>query len=74
MNSGEGIAATDLPNIFDRFYRTDTSRSTETGGSGLGLSIAKTIVENSGGTITAESTNGVTTFTVKLHLQKTRIR
>ncbi|GHU95181.1 histidine kinase [Clostridia bacterium] len=73
MNSGEGIAKSDLPRVFDRFYRTDVSRSTETGGSGLGLSIAKTIVENSGGTITAESTNGVTTFTVKLHMQKTRI-
>ena len=70
INSGEGIAETDLQKIFDRFYRSDTSRSAETGGSGLGLSIAKTIVENSGGTITAESANGVTTFTVKLRLQK----
>jgi signal transduction histidine kinase len=70
MNSGNGIAAADLPRIFDRFYRTDASRSTETGGSGLGLSIAKTIIENSGGTITAESANGVTTFTVKLRAQK----
>ncbi|GHV06517.1 histidine kinase [Clostridia bacterium] len=70
MNSGDGIAAVDLPRIFDRFYRTDASRSTETGGSGLGLSIAKTIIENSGGTIIAESANGVTTFTVKLRAQK----
>ena len=69
-NSGEGIAAADLPRIFDRFYRTDASRSTETGGSGLGLSIAKTIVENSGGAIAAESANGITTFTVKLRIQK----
>lgn len=70
MNSGEGIPEEDLPKIFDRFYRSDSSRSTETGGSGLGLSIAKTIVENSGGTISAESANGVTTFTVRLRLSK----
>ncbi len=70
INSGDNIAPADLPKIFERFYRSDTSRSTETGGSGLGLSIAKTIVENSGGTIAAESANGITTFTVKLRLQK----
>ena len=70
-NSGEGIAAEDLSKIFDRFYRSDSSRSTETGGSGLGLSIAKTIVENSGGKISAESSNGITTFTVVLHSLKT---
>jgi signal transduction histidine kinase len=69
-NSGDGVAAADLPKIFDRFYRADASRSTETGGSGLGLFIAKTIVENSGGVITAESANLVTTFTVKLRIQK----
>lgn len=65
-NSGHGIGVEDLPKIFDRFYRTDASRSTETGGFGLGLSIAKTIVDRSGGVITAESTGGLTTFTVKL--------
>ncbi len=65
-NSGDGIGAEDLAKIFDRFYRTDASRSTETGGFGLGLSIAKTIVDRSGGIITAESTGGLTTFTVKL--------
>lgn len=70
LNSGEGIPAEDLPKIFDRFYRSDASRSTETGGSGLGLSIAKAIVENSGGTISAESANGATTFTVRLRLSK----
>lgn len=70
MNNGAGIAAEDLPRIFDRFYRSDASRSSETGGSGLGLSIAKTIVENFGGTIATESMHGVTTFTVKLRLQK----
>jgi signal transduction histidine kinase len=70
QNSGEGIAAADLPKIFDRFYRTDKSRSTETGGSGLGLSIAKAIVENSGGTIAADCAHGLTTFTVRLRIYR----
>jgi signal transduction histidine kinase len=65
-NTGRGIDAVDLPKIFDRFYRPDTSRSQETGGFGLGLSIAKTIVERSGGEISAESGGGMTTFTVRL--------
>lgn len=69
-NSGAGIAAEDLPKIFDRFYRPDSSRSTETGGFGLGLSIAKTIVDNSGGKISTESANGVTAFTVIFRLFK----
>lgn len=67
-NTGQGIAARDLPKIFDRFYRPDASRSQETGGFGLGLSIAKTIVERSGGEISAESVGGMTTFTVRLKL------
>lgn len=67
-NTSQGIAAEDLPKIFDRFYRPDTSRSQETGGFGLGLSIAKTIVERSGGEISAESSGGVTIFTVRLKL------
>ena len=70
INSGDGIPANDLPKIFDRFYRADVSRSSDTGGSGLGLSIAKTIIENSGGTITAQSANGITTFEVKLRCTK----
>lgn len=65
-NTGQDIAPKDLTRIFDRFYRPDSSRSQETGGSGLGLSIAKTIVERSNGKISAQSENGVTTFTVKL--------
>lgn len=68
MNTGVGIATVDLPKIFDRFYRADESRSTETGGFGLGLSIAKTIVDRSGGSIIAESTDGLTTFTVRLKI------
>jgi len=67
-NTGDGIAAEDLPKVFDRFYRPDASRSQETGGFGLGLSIAKTIVERSGGEIFVESENGLTVFTVRLKL------
>ena len=52
-DNGRGIAARDLPNIFDRFYRTDSSRNSATGGSGIGLSIVKKIVEDHGGYIWA---------------------
>ena len=65
-NTGPGIAPEDLPRIFDRFYRPDDSRSHDSGGYGLGLAIAKTIVERAGGEITAQSILGVTTFSVVL--------
>lgn len=68
QNSGEEIPADKLPRIFDRFYRSDPSRSKETGGYGLGLSIAKTIIERSGGRIYARSAFGKTTFTFELRL------
>ncbi|WP_251389140.1 sensor histidine kinase [Mediterraneibacter agrestimuris] len=57
-DNGKGIAAKDLPNIFDRFYRTDASRNSSKGGSGIGLSIVKKIVEEHGGKIWAVSEEG----------------
>jgi signal transduction histidine kinase len=54
-DTGEGIPAQDLPHIFERFYRVDKSRARATGGSGLGLTIAKRLVEAHGGTITVQS-------------------
>jgi signal transduction histidine kinase len=57
-DTGEGIPAEDLPNIFERFYRVDKSRSRATGGHGLGLTIAKRLVEAHGGKIEAQSEVG----------------
>jgi len=57
-DTGEGIPAEDLPNIFERFYRVDKSRTRATGGSGLGLTIAKRLVEAHGGKIEARSELG----------------
>jgi len=66
-DTGAGIAPEDLPHIFDRFYRGGESRHKEQGESGLGLAIAKSLVEAHGGTISAESALGEgTTFTISL--------
>lgn len=54
-DDGHGIRAEDLDRVFDRFYRADPSRARETGGSGIGLTIARAITEAHGGTIRAES-------------------
>lgn len=60
-DNGRGIAAKDLPNIFDRFYRTDASRNSAQGGSGIGLSIVRKIIEDHGGRIWATSKEGIGT-------------
>lgn len=68
-DSGIGIAPQDLPFIFERFYRTDKARSRAVGGSGIGLSLVRFIVEMFGGSITAQSQpNQGTTFTFSLPL------
>ncbi len=54
-DNGVGISPKDLPHIFDRFYRADSSRNRSTGGSGIGLSIVKSIIEEHGGTVLASS-------------------
>jgi signal transduction histidine kinase len=61
QDTGSGIAAADLPHVFERFYRGDRSRSRATGGSGLGLAICKAIVESCGGTISIRSQLGAGT-------------
>ena len=67
-DSGEGISAEHLPHVFDRFYRVDTARDRAHGGSGIGLSIAKALVEAHGGSIrvTSEGPGRGTTCTVRL--------
>ena len=60
-DNGKGIGAKELPHIFDRFYRTDASRNSSKGGSGIGLSIVKKIVEEHGGKIWATSKEGTGT-------------
>ena len=61
-DNGKGIAARDLPYIFDRFYRTDVSRNSSKGGSGIGLSIVKKIMEDHGGKVWATSRLGIGTI------------
>lgn len=68
-NQGENLSKENLTKIFDQFYRSDSARKTRNGGAGLGLAIAKEIVELHHGTIYAESEAGETIFTVELPLE-----
>lgn len=61
-DNGKGIAAKDLPYIFDRFYRTDVSRNSAKGGSGIGLSIVRKILEDHGGKVWATSREDIGTI------------
>lgn len=61
-DNGKGICKKDLPYIFDRFYRADASRNSATGGSGIGLSIVRKIIEDHGGKIWATSKEGTGTI------------
>ena len=57
-DNGPGIAADDLPHLFERFYRVDASRARRSGGSGLGLAIVQAIAEAHGGSVRVESSRG----------------
>lgn len=57
-DNGTGIAPEHVPHVFDRFYRTETSRSRQSGGAGLGLAITKTIIDSHNGTIEVKSEQG----------------
>ncbi|MBE7722124.1 MAG: HAMP domain-containing histidine kinase [Lacrimispora celerecrescens] len=65
-NQGTTIPAEELSSIFEKFYRLDKARASNTGGAGLGLAIAKEIITMHGGTIMADSKDGITAFTVSL--------
>ena len=73
-NEGQTISEEALEKIFEKFYREDAARSSSTGGAGLGLAIAKEIVELHGGTIHAESQAGKTRFIVTLPKEKGNIK
>jgi two-component system, OmpR family, sensor kinase len=73
-DTGSGIDPSSLPNIFDRFYRTDRSRSRVSGGAGLGLAIVKWIMDAHGGRIEVQSTSGQgSVFTLIIPLTNTAI-
>jgi len=66
-DTGEGIPASELPRVFERFYRVDKARARQTGGTGLGLAIVRHVAEAHGGTVRVDSELGQgSTFTVAL--------
>lgn len=67
INHGDTIASEDIPLLFNKFYRTDSSRNSKTGGSGLGLAITKNIVDLHHGDISVTSDDQITTFIVKFN-------
>ena len=68
-DNGRGIDEKDLPHIFERFYRSDVSRNTKLGGSGIGLSIVKKVIENHDGRVVAKSKSGIGTQ-ISIELKK----
>ena len=68
-NHGRTIPRQRLDSVFEKFFRLDEARTTDNGGAGLGLAIASEIVTLHGGSITAQSENEVTVFTVELPAQ-----
>ncbi|MGW0822918.1 sensor histidine kinase [Streptomyces sp. NPDC002845] len=70
-DSGPGIPAADRDRVFDRFYRVDKARSRDRGGSGLGLAVARSLVQAHGGTIELTSGPGSTVFTLRIPLGHT---
>ncbi len=70
INDGAKIPGDALDDIFDRFFRVESSRNSKTGGTGLGLAIVKGIVTQHHGVVSAESDDDLTTFVISLPLKQ----
>ena len=71
-DTGDGLTPEQLSKVFDRFYRADTARARDAGGSGIGLTIARSLALAHGGTLTTQSEPGQgSRFTVRLPLART---